>query len=208
MPGANDDVRAALVRQWELIAGHVAGAELSEPSRIAGWTNREVLAHLYAQVRLAARFLQSGSGRLPSMGLSENLRGTKSFSEIIDASARQGAASNKVDLRIPLVQVRSLVLTADLNSTIVTLQGSILVSDYLVTRCVEAVVHGGDLVQPVAPDPRAQAIAAEALMEALSLSAPHLVNEARALPAEGWIDVATGRASASGPLAAATPVMT
>ena len=100
------------------------------------------------------------------------------------------------------------MLTAHLGATIETLQGSITVGDYLVTRCVEAVVHGGDLVDPVAPDPMAQAIAATALLELLAAVAPDLAAEARALPAAVWIDVATGRSLASGSLAAATPVMT
>ena len=84
------------------------------------------------------------------------------------------------------------MLNADLNATIETLQGSISVADYLVTRCVEAVVHGGDLVDPVAPDPVAQSIVSTALLELLGATAPELADEARTLPVAEWIDVATG----------------
>ncbi len=97
---------------------------------------------------------------------------------------------------------------ADLAATVVTVQGAIILVDYLVTRCVEAVVHGGDLVPPVLPDPMAQAIAADALLDALSARAPDLVREARELPAALWIDVATGRRTCESRLAAAMPVMT
>ena len=41
----------------------------------------------------------------------------------------------------------------------------------------------------------------------LSATAPQLVAAASALPIGEWIDVATGRMAASGPLAAAAPVM-
>ena len=97
---------------------------------------------------------------------------------------------------------------ADLSATVVTMQGPIRLADYLVTRCVEAVVHGCDLVDPVRPDRVAQAITAGALLEALAARAPHLVREARQLPLPVWIDAATGRQPVPGSLAAAVPVMT
>jgi len=208
MAPRDDDVRTALIRQWDRIAEAVPRIDLAAASRVAGWRNREVLAHLYAQPSLLLRFLESASEAEPAVRAAENLAGTRAFAELIDASAREGAARDKFDLRLPVERARTAVLTAHLGATIETLQGSITVGDYLVTRCVEAVVHGGDLVDPVAPDPVAQAIAATALLELLAAVAPDLAAEARALPAAVWIDVATGRSLASGPLAAATPVMT
>ena len=204
----DDDVRTALLRQWDRIAEAVPRIDLAAASRIAGWRNREVLAHLYAQPSLLLRFLESASAAEPAVRAAENLAGTKAFAELIDASAREGATRDKFDLRIPVERARTAVLTAPLGATIETLQGSITVGDYLATRCVEAVVHGGDLVDPVAPDPAAQAITATVLLELLTAVAPDLAAEARALPVATWIDVATGRSLASGPLAAATPVMT
>jgi hypothetical protein len=201
------DLRSALIRQWELIADAIEAIDLSASSRVAGWTNREVLAHLYVQPHLVARYLRTESTGVAALGLTENLSGTRSYGELIDASAREGAALNKVELRDPLNAVRPLVLAARLDATIITLQGSISVSDYLITRCVEAVVHGSDLVAPVAPDSGAQAITAQALLDTLSAIAPQLVGEARVLPIEHWIDLATGRARTSGRLAEVLPVM-
>jgi uncharacterized protein (TIGR03083 family) len=201
------DVRVALIRQWELISEVVDAIDLAAASRCNGWTNREVLAHLYVQPHLVRRFLGTASALEPQVRLSENLAGTKSFSELINDSARKGATLNKVDLRAPLEAVRNVVLAAPLRATITTLQGTISVSDYLVTRCVEAVVHGSDLTPPVTPDPVAEAITSNALLEVLELSAPDLVVEAQALPPERWIDFATGRVKATGPLAEAMPVM-
>ena len=207
MGPAEEDVRAALLRQWDLIADAVPRIDLSAPSRIAGWRNREVLAHLYAQPSLLVRFLESGSNAEPAGRATENLAGTRAYQDLIDASAREGARRNKFDLRVPVRRARASVLQANMDTTIETFQGSISVADYLVTRCVEAVVHGGDLVDPVAPDPVAQAIVSTALLDLLAATTPDLAAEARALPVAEWIDVATGRVVASGPLAAATPVM-
>jgi uncharacterized protein (TIGR03083 family) len=202
------DVRSALICQWELIADAIDGIDLTAASRCEGWTNREVLAHLYVQPHLVARFLSTESADKPALRLSVNLSGTRSFSKLIDNSAREGAALNKVELRGPLEAVRQVVLQANLDSTITTLQGSISVSDYLVTRCVEAVVHGSDLAPPVAPDPTAQAVTSEVLLDMLSASAPELVAEARAFPVDQWIDLATGRTRVTDPLAEFLPIMT
>lgn len=201
------DVRFALIRQWELISEAVGAIDLTAASRCNGWTNREVLAHLYVQPHLVARFLDTESGGEAESGISENLAGTRSFSELIDAAARRGATLNKVALRGPLDSVHDAVLGAHLGATITTLQGTISVADYLVTRCVEAVVHGSDLAPPVTPDPTAEAITAKALLDTLGLAAPELVSEARALRPGRWIDLATGRAKATGPLAEVMPVM-
>jgi hypothetical protein len=208
MATTEDDCRSALVHQWELIAGAVSRIELSAPSRIPGWTNKEVLAHLYIQPHLVARFVRSCSSDEPLMGTTDNLVGTKTLRDLIDSSAREGSKLNRFDLGVTLAEARALVLRADLHSTIVTLQGAISLNDYLVTRCVEAVVHGCDLVDPIDPDPVAQSITSSALLDVLSVSAPQLVAEARKLPIEEWIDLATGRKTTSGPLAAAMPVMT
>jgi uncharacterized protein (TIGR03083 family) len=201
------DVRRALIRQWELLAARVDGIDLAAASRCAGWTNREVLAHLYVQPSLVARFLRTASTDRAALGVTENLSGTRFYGDLIDASAREGATLNKIELRVPVDAVRARVLGADLDATITTLQGSISVSNYLTTRCVEAVVHGGDLVPPVAPDPNAQAITAKALLDTLCVSAPELVAEAGQLPIDQWIDLATGRATATGRLAEVLPVM-
>jgi uncharacterized protein (TIGR03083 family) len=207
MADVGSDVRLALVRQWDLLADAIDLIDLSAASRCSGWTNKEVLAHLYVQPLLVAKFLRTESAEEAAIGVTENLSGTKAFSELIDASAREGGAMNKVELRAPVDAVRALVLVADLGATITTLQGPISVSDYLVTRCVEAVVHGGDLVPPVRPDPVAQAIAAAALLDTLCVSAPESAAEAAALPVEQWIDLATGRTRATGNLAKVLPVM-
>ena len=207
MPTDEGDIRAALVRQWELIAGAVPRIDVTAPSRIDGWRNGEVLAHLYVQPHLVIRFLRTASNQEPEMGIAENLAGTRALKNLIDDSAQEGAALNKFDIAGPLMATRAFVLRAPLAETVETFQGSISVEDYLVTRCVEAVVHGGDLIEPVAPDVVAEATTATALLAVLAVSAPNFVDEARALNRSEWINIATGREVATGPLSAVTPVM-
>jgi hypothetical protein len=203
-----DLVRSALVSQWRAIAAAAPQVDLDLPSRVDGWRNREVLAHLYVQPILLSRFLLTASGQSPSVDMTANLLGTESFAALIDASAREGAELGKFHFADPLDAALPDLLMADLGVTITTLQGSIPLVDYLVSRCVEAVVHGEDLVEPVEPDPAAQAITASALMAVLASKAPHLVPDAERLPSAVWIDVATGRQPGSVKLASAVPVMT
>jgi Mycothiol maleylpyruvate isomerase N-terminal domain len=207
VPTDGDDVRSALIRQWELIANALPGIDVARPSRIDGWNNGEVLAHLSVQPHLVTRFLRTASNKAPDLGVADNLAGTKAFKDLIDTSAREGAMLDKFDIAGPLAATRASVLSAPLAETVETFQGSISVEGYLVTRCVEAVVHGADLVEPVSPDPVAEAITATALLQVLAASAPNLVVEARALPPGDWIDIATGRKIAIGPLSESTPVM-
>ena len=192
-----DQNRTALVRQWQRIGSSVPGMDLDRWSRIPGWRNREVLAHLYVQPLLLGRFLRTAATTSPPLDLTTNLSGTAGYGELIDASAREGAAMGKVDVAASVGRILPELMAAPLEVTIVTVQGPIRLVDYLVTRCVEAVVHGGDLVDPVEPDPDAQAVTAEALIAVLAVTAPGRVAAARRLPSAKWIDAAaTGRGAA------------
>jgi hypothetical protein len=152
-------------------------------------------------------FLASTATDEPTMTLAANLGGTRTRADFIDASAREASEHGRLDFAGAVDVALPELAAADLTSTIVSLQGPIVLRDYLATRCVEAVVHGRDLVPPVEPDEVAQAIVADALLDALAQQAPDAVEVARLLPTEEWIDVATGRRPGPGPLAAVVPVM-
>ena len=51
-----EEVRDALVRQWQAITAAVATIDPETPSRVAGWRNREVVAHLRLQSALLRKF--------------------------------------------------------------------------------------------------------------------------------------------------------
>lgn len=200
-------VRNALRRQWERIAAAASGLDLESPSRIEGWRNAEVLAHLSVQPVLLGRFLATANSEEAIMSLEENLAGTQSLAGPIDAAARQGARDGRIDFARHAREVEPALDAADLDATVTTVQGPIRLADYLRTRCIEAVVHGGDLRPPVAPDPVALSVTVESLWAVLRVRAPELAN-VDDLPPEEFIAAATGRAPAPARLASVLPLMT
>jgi len=202
-----DKIREALVRQWAAIDRASVTIDLDQPSRIEGWRNREVLAHLSVQPTLLVRFIAKPSSQAPSVSLASNLAGTGSLAAVIDAAARE-ATIDECTFGEHLRAALPVLAAADLSATVTTLQGPIQLSDYLITRCVEAVVHGCDLVDAVEPDPTALAIAAEALTSVLAARHPELLSSIRALPAQVWVDAATGRTAPPPGLEAPLPLMT
>ena len=161
-----EEVRDALVRQWQAIAAAVATIDLEIPSRVTGWRNREVVAHLCLQPTLLRKFIATAPTQHAVVTVAASLAGTHSLARLVDASAREAAEAGRVDFAKAVDEAASALRAADLSATVVTMQGPIRLADYLVTRCVEAVVHGCDLVNPVRPDRVAQAITAGALLEA------------------------------------------
>lgn len=204
----SSSVRDALVRQWRLIAVAVPTIDLDVPSRVANWSNRHVLAHLTLQPHLLRHFLESASQQEPAITLSKNLQGTHKLAATIDEAAQQGARDNKIDFLGAMERALPQLLAADLSVSVVTVQGPIALSDYLVTRCVEAVVHGRDFSDPIQPDGQAEQIAAEALLQILNEGSPDLAGDARSLALSEWLDVATGRQLPPPSQRDACPVMT
>jgi hypothetical protein len=197
-----------LLDQWDRLGLVISTLDLDRPTRLDGWRNRELLAHLTIQPALLRRFLENTSTEPPVVGLVENLRGTAKLAEVIDIAAHEKAMAMDVDFAAAVEKVRPDLTTADLALTIVSLQGPILLEDYLVTRCVEAVVHGLDFVPSVEPNALAESIVHDALLDVLAATAPALVADARRLPQRQWIEAATGRRQAPPGLAAAVPLMT
>jgi hypothetical protein len=200
-------VRDALVRQWRAIARAIPSRDLETASRIGGWRNREVVAHLAMQPGLLVQFLSTASTDAPRLDTAANLSGTRNLAELVDTATREAARAGRIDFAANAEAAIATLAGADLAATVTTLQGPIRLRDYLVTRCVEAVVHGGDLVDPVEPDPRALRIAADALAALLATRDPSLVAAARSMPPLAWIDIATGRARPPAAFAAVVPLM-
>lgn len=200
-------IRDALVRQWRAIAHALPARDLDVASRIAGWRNREVVAHLTMQPALLVQFLGTAAAEPPRLDAVENLAGTRTFAELIDTATRQAVDAGKIGFAAAAEAAIARLADADLDVTVTTLQGPILLADYLVTRCVEAVVHGGDLVDPVQPDPQALRIVAAALTALLARRDAALVVVADALAPLTWVAVATGREPAPDALTDVVPLM-
>ena len=141
------------------------------------------------------------------LSLAASLSGTGSLAEVIDASARASRDAG-LDFGAELRRAAPLIEAADLSVTVTSIQGPIALEDYLRTRCVEAVVHGCDLVPAVVPDPEALAIAASALTAVLAARRADLVPAAEALAPLEWLDQATGRAPPAEVFEDLLPLMT
>ncbi len=128
------------------------------------------------------------------------------MASMIDRAAREAAAAQP-SFGENLRRALPLLVAADLGTTVTTLQGPIRLSDYLVTRCVEAVIHGCDLVAPVDPDAKALVVTADALTSVLASRHSELLALVHALPVRTWIDAATGRCKPPPGLEGALPVM-
>jgi len=199
--------RDALLRQWALLVEASPKLDLDLPSRVEGWRNRDVVAHLAMQPPLLGRFLLTAVSEPPKVTLNENLSGTRRLASVINDAAIGAADEGSLDLAANIEAVTPSLLAADLASTVTTIQGPILLSDYLVTRCLEAVVHGGDLVPSIEADGEALVVAAEALIALLAQTHPNLTPEAGAIAPLPWVEMATGRRQASGPLARVMPLV-
>ncbi|MEX2100280.1 MAG: maleylpyruvate isomerase N-terminal domain-containing protein [Acidimicrobiia bacterium] len=205
-PTEIDDVRPALERQWLRIEWAVPSLDLDMPSRIAGWRNREVLAHLALQPTLVVRFLATASTQAPEVSLTGNLGGTRSLAGMIDAAARKAADGGQIDFSSGVRAALPVLTEADITRTVTTVQGPILLADYLVTRCIEAVVHGQDFIAAVEPDSEALEISARALTALLAERDATLLPRVEQLSHTTWINVATGREPAPPGLAGVLPL--
>ena len=124
-----EDARDALVRQWQAIAAAVVTLDLETPSRVAGWRNREVVAHLCLQPALLRRFIASASTRHAVVNVAASLAGTHSLAGLVDASAREAAEAGRVDFAKAVRDAVPTLRAADLSATVVTLQGPIRLAD-------------------------------------------------------------------------------
>lgn len=106
------------------------------------------------------------------------------------------------------IETTEIAVTSTANDTVCqTFDINPPIKNEFTTRCVEAVVHGSDLVPPVDPDPRAVSIASSALIRLLVVWSPELTAETAEYAEIEWINIAAGRDTAHGILRAVMPLM-
>ena len=146
-------LRAAVHRLCE---GPDAEALLARPTRLGEWTVRELVAHLAQQVGWVPRHLdEPPQGRAP-LSLLQWVAGVGSVAPVLDAAAREQAAGEfgagpaqvaalfeaEADALLALLGDEA---AADPGRRIEIRLGSMLLTDMLVTRLMETVVHADDL---------------------------------------------------------------
>jgi uncharacterized protein (TIGR03083 family) len=203
-------VRAALSAQWDRLvpAAEAATTDPTCPTRLAGWTVGDLLAHLTGTVRRLVAALDRPAPSRASV-------------ELVDyyAGADVAEPEPQPDLAAAVEDARRALAAAPANRLVRVGAGDLRLTDYLVTRVVEAVVHGLDLPDPVAPDRAALRVTAQLLVDALAARHPGRTVELRVPPYAAvqcvagpvhtrgtpgnvveiepvaWVELATGRAT-------------
>ena len=159
------DARAGTVAQFALLAASVEEIDdLTTPTRLPGWTVAELVAHLTANVESVTHRLDDPPPPATDTDLFTYLGRMRDYAAKIQQRAVETAEGvSPADLRVRLTaaveKATTALETADLDRPVRKALGTISLGDFLVTRCVEGVVHGLDLAaatgSPAAPDPTA-----------------------------------------------------
>ncbi|MFL6138411.1 MAG: sterol carrier family protein [Frankiaceae bacterium] len=166
-------VRAALGAQWALLVPALEAAMAADPEaavRLPGWD----VARLGGHVTGTVRRLADGLSRLAPP------RATVDLAAYWAAGAPE--PDPPYDLAAAVAEVMPALAAAPAGRTIEVAAGAMRLTDHLVTRVVEAVVHGLDLPAPVEPDRTALRIAAQALADLLAAREPGRTVELRVPP--------------------------
>ncbi|MBL7487800.1 maleylpyruvate isomerase N-terminal domain-containing protein [Frankia sp. AgB1.9] len=202
-----DDARLAEAfgEQWRLVSAGVdalSDAAFDSASRLPGWTVGDLVAHCARSggalaVALSADLAGTASraelaGTTSGAGVVEYLGGVGARAEAVADTARSdatglGAAELRTRLRTA-VAASAEALTAALGAgtptgwdrVVNSPGGPIRLGDFVVTRCVEGVVHGLDLGFTPARD--ALRIVTRALVDLLAARAPGRSVEVRVPP--------------------------
>ncbi len=204
-------MRRALEGQWVRLLTALPGLDPAAPTRVAGWSVREVEAHLTATTAGLAQLLQAAAPAAADTGVEGWAAALPALAGLIDEDARATPA----DLATAVAQAGAALTLAAADRVVQQRTGAHTLLDALRFRLVEGVVHGLDL--GIEPDPIAKRLVVKTFVEILSARAPGHAVELRIPPytavqvVEGprhtrgtppntveidpvaWLDLATGR---------------
>ncbi|MEW2045699.1 sterol carrier family protein [Streptomyces sp. NPDC005476] len=186
-------IRAAVVAQFGNVrraVGTLTPEQLALPTRLAGWTVRDLAAHVTMAVATVSRNLGRDEPAKADLTLLEWPFATAARAAGISDGTRDLAAANP-DLDALFTrtedQFTEALATAAGDRLMATRTGAMTLADLLVTRTVELVVHTDDLNAAVPGleipyDRQALAAATRLLADALAASAPGGATEVRVPP--------------------------
>ena len=181
-------VRAALTAQWRALVEVTSGltpARLAAPSGLTGWSVADLVGHLAAGVEAVPRWLALPVPAGPLLTVEQWANGTAAHAAAISDTAREMNLAGHTPAEY-LTSALDAVAAADDSRITVTRVGPMRVTDMLVTRLVEAIVHADDLEralgEPFPHDRGALAIVVRATADALAVRAPGHSVEVRVPP--------------------------
>lgn len=171
-----DGARRALDAQWDRLLEALPALDPTAASRVAGWTVREVEAHLTATTAGLARLIAADPPARADTDIAGWAAAVPGLAAVVDRDAREGAA----DLAGAVAAARAALATADETRVVQQRTGAHTLHDAVHFRIVEGVVHGLDV--GIDPDPIAQRIAVKTLVGVLVRRAPGRAVELRIPP--------------------------
>lgn len=181
------DVRAAAIAQFHRVDDAVAalpGEAFARPTRLPGWTVAELVTHLARNVESVYHRLDEPAPGPVDTDLTAYLLAMRGVADKVAQRAVDNARDATPEgLRRRLAEAvaaaeKALDGVDDLGMPVRKVLGTIPLHDFLVTRCVEGVVHGLDLAAAVpdsgaaVPDPAALKIVVRTFADLLKHVAP------------------------------------
>ncbi|WP_181803532.1 maleylpyruvate isomerase family mycothiol-dependent enzyme [Streptomyces shenzhenensis] len=185
--------RAAVLAQFSNVRDAVPALtpeQLALPTRLSGWTVRELVAHIGMALTAVHRALELPEPAKADAVLLDWPFGTSGNATAI-ADFTQRLAADHADLGAYLADadagLRALLAAHPGTRLLATNVGALSLDDYLVTRAVELVVHTDDLNAAVPGlgipyDRQALAACTRLLADALAVKAPGGATEVRVPP--------------------------
>jgi uncharacterized protein (TIGR03083 family) len=161
---------------------------LALPSGLGAWTGRELAAHLGMTLASVNRFLEVPEPRGPVVPLLDWPFSTAARAETIAEEIQALGAAEEPAALFAVAAEKAAVLLPGVSGDrlVATRIGAMRLTDYLVTRTVELVVHTDDLNTAtglsVPFDRQALAAATRLLADALAVKAPGASTEVRIPP--------------------------
>jgi uncharacterized protein (TIGR03083 family) len=185
--------RTAVTAQFGHVREAVRGLsddQLALPTRVGGWTVRELVAHLSMAVGSVVANLREPAPPQPETELLDWPFATAPVASGIDEDTRAlAAAHDPGELLTHTAEqlTEALAAAGETHDRLLTTRvGAMRLADYLVTRCVELVVHTDDLAAAtgveIPYDRQALATATRLLADALARKAPGGSVEVRVPP--------------------------
>ena len=169
---SQDVLRAALYDQWDVLLAALPALDPGAPSGIDGWTVHDVHAHLTVTTAGLAHLL----GAPGPVSADSDLAGwAAALPGIIAASVPEEA-----DLESAVAQAKLALQAADPNRNVQQRTGAHTLTDAVLFRLIEGVVHGLDL--GIAPARTALKEVVRALVQLLADTVPGHAVEVRVPP--------------------------
>lgn len=193
---SSSPVVTACLRQWGSVLAAVEAipdADFAEPSSLPGWRVAELVAHLAACQRVVVDWLAAPPPPRAQLAAAAYLLTLPAVAPVVLAREQAAAASASPEqlrsgVRDAFEALAEAVSGADPARIVAARAGAIRLDELMITRCVEGVVHAGDLEvslgdrASVLPDREALKIATKALLAALAIKAPGKSVEVRVPP--------------------------